>query len=97
MREEQQTFVHIHAPASTAKKAHGGTCPDCKRRSWFVGFHTPWYGWDTTCLRCGRKWADDEWMPLPFMRGARQQNIEAAKKQWRRMPPVSQNHWGMDA
>jgi hypothetical protein len=31
------------------------------------------------------------------MRGARQHNIDEAKKYWRRMPPVRANHWGMDA
>lgn len=89
--------VHIYAPQATAKKAFATTCPDCKRRTRMLARFTPWYGWDSTCLRCGRSWCDGEWMPLPFMRGARQHNIDEAKKYWRRMPPVRANHWGMDA
>ena len=77
------TLIHIHAPQATEKTIHSGHCHDCGKRSWFVGFFTPWYGWDVTCLRCGREWADGEWMPLPFMRGARQNNIDSAKRRYR--------------
>lgn len=87
---------HIHAPRATYKRAKAGRCNDCERRTRFVEFFTPWYGWDSTCLRCGRNWKDGEWMALPFMRGARQHNIDHAKGYWRRMPPVSANHWGID-
>jgi hypothetical protein len=34
-----------------------------------IQFFTPWYGWDSTCLKCGRKWCDDYWMELPFCSG----------------------------
>lgn len=88
--------VYIHAPRSTAKAVHADTCPDCKRRTRFVGFFTPWYGWDSTCLRCGRQWIDGEWMPLAFMRGARQHNIDRARTHWRRLPPMAQNHYGIE-
>lgn len=89
------THVHIHAPRQTAKAVTAGDCPDCKKRSRFLGFFTPWYGWDTTCLRCGRRWQDGEWTPLDFMRGVRQRNIDATKRHWRAMPPVSENHFGI--
>lgn len=93
--------IHIYAPASTAKRIEAGDCPDCERRkrrprSRFLAFFTPWYGWRSTCLRCGREWADGEWMPLEFCRGVREINIQAAKKLWREMPPVSANHWGLE-
>ena len=88
--------VYIHAPLATAKRAKAETCPDCKRRTRMLEFFTPWYGWTCTCIRCGRKWIDGEWMPLPFMRGARQHEIDRAKDHWRRMPPVSANHYGLD-
>lgn len=77
-------MIHIHAPQPTEKNIFSGVCHDCKRRSWFVGFFTPWYGWDVTCLRCGREWQDGEWMPLPFARGARQKNITSAKRRYRK-------------
>ena len=76
-------MVHIHAPKPTDKRIRIHVCPDCKKRSRFICFFTEWYGWDSTCLRCGREWQDGEWCDLPFMRGARQKNIDAAKKRWR--------------
>ena len=88
--------VHIHAPQSTAKQQFWGVCLDCKQRARFVAFHTPWYGWDSTCTKCGRSWGDGEWLPLPFERGARQRSIRVALDRWARMPPVSENHWGFD-
>jgi len=35
-------------------------------------------------------------MPLGFYRGVRQKSIDCAKKHWRRLPPVSANHYGID-
>lgn len=87
--------IHIHAPAATAKACDIMHCTDCNRRTRYLSFFTPWYGWDSTCIRCGRNWMDGEWMPLPFMRGAREHNIQRAKAFWRRMPPVSANHFGV--
>jgi NMD protein affecting ribosome stability and mRNA decay len=90
------SIVHIHAPKATAKRVIAGHCPDCKKRSRFLVFHTPWYGNNQTCLRCGREWADGEWMRFPFVRGAREASIATAKMRWRRMPPVSENHFGIE-
>jgi hypothetical protein len=90
------THVHIHAPSATAKSIRAGNCPDCKKRTRFIGFFTPWYGWRTTCMRCGREWNDGEWGALDFVRGIRRRNIAHAKNTWRRMPPVSQNHYGIE-
>lgn len=87
--------VHLHAPAATAKEIEAATCPDCKKRTRMLAFFTPWYGWQSTCLRCGREWSDGEWLPLPFARGARQRNIEQAKRQWRAMPPKTKNQFGL--
>lgn len=91
-----ENIVHIHAPQATAKRVIAGHCPDCKKRTRFLSFFTPWYGDDATCLRCGRRWSDGEWMPLPFMRGAREDSRNRAKAYWRRLPPVSANHYGLD-
>lgn len=90
------TYVHIHAPKATAKALRVCVCPDCKKRTRLIQFFTPWYGWESTCIRCGRQWSDGEWMSLPFARGIRAANIAIAKKYWRRMPPMSENHWGLD-
>lgn len=59
-------------------------CGDCGRRSYFTAVHTPWYGWDVTCLRCGRSWQDGEWTPLAFRRDARRLSIQDARRRWRR-------------
>jgi len=87
--------VHIHAPRATAKQVFAKTCPDCGKRTRMLAFFTPWYGWDTTCLRCGRTWQDGEWVPLPFARGVRGKNIDHAKRLWRQLPPASENHFGV--
>ncbi len=86
-------MLHIYAPKATAKFVKSGTCPDCHKRTRFLTFFTPWHGDDSTCLRCGRMWMDGEWMPLDFARGVREKSIEAAKKRFRAMPPISKNHW----
>ncbi len=91
------TMTHIHAPIATAKLAVATTCPDCGKRTRMLAFFTPWYGWQSTCIRCGRQWCDSEWMPLDFARGVRQQNIERAKRRWRSMPPIKANHFGLSA
>lgn len=77
--------IHVHAPKSTDRAINTQECGDCKKRSRFIHIFTPWYGWDSTCLKCGRSWADGEWMALPFMRGSRQRNIDYAKKRYRNM------------
>jgi len=76
--------VHIHAPQPYQRNIKAGRCPDCKKRTRFLAFFTEWYGSDATCIRCGRHWADGEWIALDFHRWARQENIDAAKARWRR-------------
>lgn len=75
--------IHIHAPQPTDKSIHVATCPDCKQRTRMISFFTPWYGWESTCINCGRNWQDGEWTPLDFVRQSRQKSIAAAKKRWR--------------
>ena len=87
--------IHIHAPQATAKSVTIVICRDCGERTRMLQFFTPWYGWDSTCIKCGRHWSDGEWMPLDFVRQSRQKSIAAAKKHWRRLPAVSQNHYGI--
>lgn len=75
--------VHICAPQGF-RFEHGGTCPDCGKRTWFIGVSYEWYGPDMWCLRCGRRWSDGEWMPLDFVPQSRQRSIEAGKRAYRR-------------
>ena len=58
-------------------------CLDCKNRTRMIQFLTPWYGWDSTCIRCGRRWQDGEWMALPFIPKSREISVSSAKKRWR--------------
>jgi len=90
------SYVHIHAPQATAKEIGITVCVDCKKRTRMLCFFTPWYGWDSICLRCGRHWSDGEWMPLDFVRQSRQRSIDSAKKLWRRLPSPKENHYGLE-
>lgn len=75
--------IHIHAPEKTDRRIITAECGDCEKRSRFIEFFTPWYGWHSTCLKCGRQWQDGEWMALAFMPGVRKTNITKAKKLYR--------------
>lgn len=90
------TIIHIHAPRATAKTTRAVVCPDCKRWTRLLQFFTPWYGWDMTCIRCGREWMDGEWTRLCFEPQSRQKSIARAKALWRAMPPKTENHYGID-
>jgi hypothetical protein len=88
--------IHIHAPKPTAKKIFSSDCPDCNKHSKFLTFFTPWYGWDTTCIKCGRNWIDGVWMDLTWERQSRQKSVARAKELWRELPPTSENHFGIE-
>ena len=88
--------IHIYAPQATAKSINIAVCPDCNQRTRMLGQFTPWYGWYSTCIKCGRNWQDGEWVALDFVRQSRQKSIDSAKRSWRALPPVSENHYGED-
>lgn len=75
--------VHTFSPPTTDKAIASVTCPDCGKRTRFVGFFQDWFGWRFTCLRCGRSYEDGEWLALDFVRGSRRKSIDAAKARWR--------------
>lgn len=74
--------VHVCRPTGY-RFEHGGTCPDCGKRTWFIGVFYVWYGPDKVCLRCGRQWSDGYWMPLDFIPQSRQKSIERMKEAYR--------------
>jgi len=76
--------LHICAPQTDLRHLMRIDCPTCKRRTFAVGFHAPWYGWDLTCLKCGEEWSDGEMRRRPFAPRWRLRNIERAKARWRR-------------
>lgn len=59
-------------------------CIHCKRDTDFVAAFQEWYGWNCTCLMCGERRTDNEWMERPFEPRWRKKNIAAAKVLWRR-------------
>ena len=65
------------------KQIVAAKCPDCEKRTRMLQFFQEWYGWYSTCLRCGRQWDDGQRIPLEFSRYARRNNIENAKRRWR--------------
>jgi len=71
--------IHIYDPKVDMFSLDRGTCLDCNQRVWFALFHMTWFGWDRTCLNCGRRWSDGEWMPLAFERNSRRNSINIAK------------------
>ena len=85
--------IHIHAPCPTAKRIFTTICPDCDMRTKMLEFYTPWYGWDSTCIKCGRNWLDNEWMDLTWERQSRQKSVARAKELWRKLPPISENRY----
>jgi hypothetical protein len=76
--------IHIYSPMVSKKFVLAGKCSDCKKRTRFLGFAYEFGGFDVTCLRCGRHWQDGEWIPLSFARSARKDNIDEAKRRWRK-------------
>ena len=39
-------------------------------------------------MNCGRQWSDGEWLPLDFYRGVRKENINSAKRLWRKLKDI---------
>lgn len=78
--------LHITWESVDEARLFRNACPDCGRWSAFVALFQEYYGWDVTCLLCGRSWIDGEWQPLPFQRFARRDSIAAARRAWRRAP-----------
>ncbi len=75
--------VHICAPFPVEATLSPAICPDCGKPTRMIGIFYEWYGWDSTCLRCGRHWSDGEWMPLDFEPQARRKSVERAKRAYR--------------
>lgn len=82
-REDARMTLHIHAPQPTERSLHRLSCPTCERKTFMVSFFTEWYGWHSTCLKCGDQWEDGEMLERPFAPRWRKQSIEHAKKRWR--------------
>jgi len=58
--------------------------PPRQGRPFGVIADSPWYDSEITCLRCGDRWAGGEGFPRPFAPRWREENVESARKLWRR-------------
>jgi len=74
---------HIYAPECVTKHAAVFDCPDCKQRSRLLSYSYEWHDPDGTCIKCGRSFNADGWVPLPFVRGSREKEIARAKARFR--------------
>ena len=84
---ELSRSINVQAPA-IPKRLVTCRCLDCKLRTRMLEFWIPWYGWFSTCLRCGREWGNGERLALPFAPGVGKKNVgkrnvEMAKAHWR--------------
>lgn len=82
-RTEGRMNVHVHIPKATDRKLHRIQCPTCNRRTYAMSWFVPWYGWDTTCFKCGDAWQDGEMVGRPFRPRWRADRIARAKRRWR--------------
>ena len=80
----EMTGVHILWSRVDAIEKRRKYCSNCDARRTFVMWFQEWYGWHVTCLGCGEQWQDGERLDRPFERGWRQQNIETARKLWKK-------------
>lgn len=76
-------MVHVLYSEVVEKYARSGTCPDCKKRTRFAIYTYEWFDTDMTCLRCGRSFNEDGWVPLTFERRSRQKALSRAKERFR--------------
>jgi hypothetical protein len=80
--------LHICYTRYSRVEAFRIKCPNCRPfQCAAVGAFQEWYGWYVTCLRCGERFADGEWMPRPAERGWRQDSIRSARRQYRDAHP----------
>ena len=80
--------VHINWTRYDTVKAIRLRCPNCKPfQVAAVAAFQEWYGWMVTCLRCGERFEDGEWLPRPCERGWRLDSIARARKLYRQFHP----------
>ncbi len=77
--------LHVHAPQPDSFGISRNHCPTCKRRTYMVWRHTPWYGHDHTCLRCGESWQDGQMCERPFAPRWRERSKKEARVIYRRL------------
>jgi len=80
--------MHIYAPPCITKHATAWNCPDCKQRTRLLSYTYEWFGPDGTCIKCGRSFNEDGWVPLPFVRSSREKEIAKAKERFRRTKAI---------
>lgn len=79
------SLVHIHSPQTDDFGIWRHNCPTCERRTYQVWRHTPWYGSDVTCMRCGEAWQDGVRSERPFAPRWRERRKSEARALYRRL------------
>ncbi len=79
-----EPYVHINFCRYDLVALKRGHCPTCDKKTFFVSLHQDWYGWDSTCLKCGEHWQDGEMSERPFERAWRKRRIEQARASYRK-------------
>jgi len=80
---EARSYVHVHAPQPDDFGIRRTHCQTCERRTYMLWRHTPWYGCDETCLRCGEEWQDGERSERPFAPRWRERRKARARQLFR--------------
>jgi hypothetical protein len=75
--------VHINYTRYSDVDLSKHYCPTCDKQTFFTAFFQDYYGWDSTCLKCGEHWCDGEMSERPFARGWRKDSIKRAKAAYR--------------
>lgn len=74
--------MHICRPKISDVRRRKALCPTCGGIRVMIEWFEEWYGWNSTCIRCGEQWQDAEPVERPFAPRWRQKNIRAALDLW---------------
>lgn len=58
-------------------------CLCCYERGVTLMFSSLYFGWQSTCLRCGNEWTDGWFVPDNLTASQRLANADNARKRWR--------------
>lgn len=85
----ERPAIHIKYVRYSKKCCAREFCPTCNKNTFFVSLFEEWYGWDSTCLKCGDRWQSGELCPRPFARGWRKKSIEQAKRWYKKLAALA--------
>jgi len=88
--------THIRLAPTHRRGKYRRKCPTCEVRTTFYSFFETWYGWTSTCIRCGDEWnRDGRRVSRSRVVGWRERNIAAARERWARGIDPSKEYKGI--